>query len=251
MDSHDPNLVVPLVWGDNLIYVYVRNRRAAVIDPGSAGPVLELLRRRSWTLEWVLNTHHHGDHCAGNNALKRATQCRIAGPPSVPGVDYAVSEGDRIDFVGETLRVLSTPGHTRDHVCFLSSDGCNLWTGDTLFGCGCGRVFADFETIWKSLSKLAGFEDDVRIWFGHEYTAENVRFALQFEPRNPELQSRSNALDDTIGGCGHSAPSTMGLEKKTNPFLRPFSAEIRSILQMEEASDIQVFTALRRRKDRF
>ena len=233
---------------DNYAYLVVAGDSCAVVDPSEPRPVKAALKREGLTLTHILNTHHHGDHTGGNLALKAEFGALVVGPESdshrIPGIDVGVAEATGWEFAGHKVAVLEVPAHTRGAITFVI-DG-NAFTGDTLFAMGCGRLFeGDPPMMWKSLTKLAALPDDTKVWCGHEYTRSNGRFALTLEPGNAALQARVAGL--TVP----SVPSTIGLEKQTNPFLRARSPEIRKTLGMEAAEDVQVFAEVRRRKDNF
>ncbi len=226
----------------------------AVVDPSEPEPVKAALARTGQKLTHILNTHHHWDHTGGNQALKAEFGAKVIGPAKdrerIPGIDEGVSEASGWTFGPHRARILEVPAHTRGAITFVFGD--IAFTGDTLFAMGCGRLFeGDLPMMWNSLSKLMTLPDDTRIYCGHEYTLSNGRFALTLEPGNADLQSRMKEVEAARAENKPTIPSTMGLEKKTNPFLRPNSPELRRSLAMENASDVEVFGETRRRKDSF
>ena len=239
---------------DNYAYLVKSGDSCAVVDPSEAAPVQVALKRRGWTLTHILNTHHHLDHCGGNLDLKQATGAKVVGPAKdaarIPGLDVGVDEESGWEFDGRKVRVLEVPAHTKGAITFVI-DG-NAFTGDTLFLMGCGRLFeGDPQMMWTSLSKLMTLPDDTRIWCGHEYTESNGRFAVTLEPGNPTLQTRMAEVKAARAKGQPSVPATMGLEKQTNPFLRPDNAEIRKSLGMENSGTVAAFGEIRERKDKF
>ena len=245
--------IVPCL-SDNYAYLIKEGEDCAILDPSEAAPVRAALEKLSWQPQFILNTHHHNDHVGGNLALKEITGAQIVGPgkdkPRIPGIDIGVDEQSGWSFAGQPVQVLEVPGHTRSAITFVMGD--NAFTGDTLFAMGCGRLFeGDPPMMWASLLKLMALPDTTRIYCGHEYTQSNGRFALTIEPSNAELVKRVAEVKTIRANGRPTIPSTMGLEKQTNPFLRPQSAEIRKTLAMEKASDTEVFGEIRRRKDNF
>jgi hydroxyacylglutathione hydrolase len=239
---------------DNYAYLVKTGTHCAVVDPSDAPPVRSALERLGWRPTHILNTHHHNDHVGGNLELKAHYGAVIVGPGKdrarIPGLDIGVDEASGWEFSGHPVRVLEVPGHTRGAITFAM--GGNAFTGDTLFAMGCGRLFeGDPPMMWSSLSKLMTLPDTTRIFCGHEYTESNGRFALTIEPGNTKLQSRMVEVKAARAKGQPTIPSTIGLEKQTNPFLRPDSPEIRKSLAMEQASDVAVFGEIRRRKDNF
>lgn len=228
----------------------------AIVDPSEPGPVKAALERRGLTLTHILNTHHHFDHTGGNIPLKEAFGARVVGPEKdrdrIPGIDVGVSEDAPWQFGSHVARILEIPAHTRAHIAFVFEEDEAVFTGDTLFAMGCGRLFEGTPAMmWASLSKLMRLDARMAVYCGHEYTLNNGRFALTLEPGNQVLQARMADVQQLRTKEAPTIPSTIGLERQTNPFLRPDSAEIRRMLNMQEASDVDVFAEMRRRKDSF
>jgi len=249
-----PEIVTVPCLKDNFAYLVRDGDACAVVDPSEAGPVAAALKARGWRLTHILNTHHHYDHTGGNIALKDAFGAEVVGPEKdadrIAGIDTGVTEQSGWRFAGHKVDILEVPGHTRGAITFVI--GGNAFTGDTLFLMGCGRLFeGDPAMMWASLSKLKALPDDTRVWCGHEYTLNNGRFALTLEPDNAALRTRLREVEALRAAGRPTVPATMGLEKQTNPFLRPGSAAIRKTLGMEKADDVAVFGEMRRRKDGF
>jgi hydroxyacylglutathione hydrolase len=228
----------------------------AIVDPSEPGPVKVALVRHGLTLTHILNTHHHLDHTGGNVPLKEEFGAVVVGPEKdrdrIPGIDIGVSEAVPWMFGSHLARVLEIPAHTRAHIAFAFEDDEAVFTGDTLFAMGCGRLFEGTpEMMWASLSKLMQLDGRTAVYCGHEYTLSNGRFALTLEPGNAALQSRMAEVQQLRAKSAPTIPSTLALEKQTNPFLRPNSLEIRATLNMANASDVEVFGEMRRRKDSF
>jgi len=283
----DSVITIPAL-GDNFIYLYRYNRsNALVVDPSDASLVLGTLREHGLDLTTVLATHHHWDHTAGIIQLKEKTGCKVIGGDKqrIPGIDSVVEDGKILAIGNTKIQVIATPGHTRTAVCYYvqpSNDNKNgiLWTGDTLFVGGCGRLLeCDARSMWDSLLKLASLPDDTLIYCGHDYTMENYQFALSIEPDNqavkqclseprPVLDGRGEVRQAQSAGRQTVPPegvpfgtfrrvaatarqATMLRERTTNPFLRADTSELKTALNMPQAQAVEVFAELRRRKDGF
>jgi len=227
----------------------------ASIDAPDAGTVAAALKDKGWRLTHILTTHHHGDHTAGNLALKSETRCTIIGPRAeaakVPGIDKSVGEGDTFAFGGFEVRVLDTPGHTAGHVSYWLPSAGVAFVGDTLFAIGCGRVIeGNAQMMWDSLRKLMALPKETALYCGHEYTQANARFALTIEPENEALQARAKEVDRLRAAGKPTLPTRLGLELETNPFLRPASPAIQKRLDMVGKPEWQIFGEIRERKNR-
>ncbi|KAG2482739.1 hypothetical protein HYH03_018334 [Edaphochlamys debaryana] len=229
-----------------------------VVDPAEEEPVVAALAQRGWTLNAVLNTHHHSDHVGANTALmRRFPGLTVVGPRAdkdrIPGIQVQVGDGDTWALGSVELRVYDTPGHTRGHIAYWAPAAEALFPGDTLFALGCGRLFeGDPPTMWASLSKLLPLPDATRVYCAHEYTQSNAKFAVTVDPHNAALAERKRQIDDARKRGEPTVPSTLGEEKATNPFLRPTDPAIRKQLGFDAAAeDWRVFGAIRAAKDRF
>ena len=228
----------------------------ATVDTPDAAAIERALAERGWRLDYILNTHHHRDHAGGNLALKAQTGCVIVGARSdaarIPGIDVLVAEGETFALGTHEARIIETSGHTIGHICYVFDADRAAFVGDTLFSLGCGRLFEGTPAqMWDSLQKLMRLPDDTRVYCAHEYTQGNGRFALTLEPRNAALVARMREVDMQRAAQRPTIPSTIGLEKATNPFLRPASAELRATLGLPSAGDADVLGETRRRKDKF
>ncbi|GBD44244.1 Hydroxyacylglutathione hydrolase GloB [bacterium HR40] len=250
------------VLADNYSYLLFDpdSGTSGVVDPGAAEPVRARLAELGRGLDLIFVTHHHADHTGGVVALQQEFGARILAarrdiariPGFAPDRDLALGEGDEGSFGDVVFRVLETPGHTRGHVCYWFPGEEALFCGDTLFAMGCGRLLeGTAEEMWQSLGKLAALPPSTRVWCGHEYTLANGRFALTVDPDNAELAERVREVEALRAEGRPTVPSTLGLELRTNPFLRANDPAIRARLGMEAASEVEVFAELRRRKDRF
>ena len=219
----------------------------ACIDTPDADAILRELARRDWTLRLILNTHWHADHAGGNAALKAATGADIVAPQEVVKagpVDRVVGDGDEV-VLGETrFRVLDTGGHTSGHISFSDPADAIVFVGDTLFPMGCGRLFeGTAEQMWTSLSRLAALPDETTVFSAHEYTQSNCRFALSVD-LDPVVAARAAAVDAARARREPTVPTTICVEKATNPFLR--APRLRPDLPPAQA-----FGAIRKAKDEF
>lgn len=228
----------------------------AAIDTPEVEPTLKALKEKGWTLTHILNTHHHGDHVGGNLVLKEATGCLVIGPKVeeavIPGIDRAVSEDDIVELGASKARVIEVPGHTRGHVAYSFDDAGVVFVGDTIFALGCGRLFEGTPAqMWTSIQKLAALPDDTVVYCAHEYTQSNARFALSVEPQNEALQARAREIDEKRARGEWTVPTSIRLEKATNPFLRPASPDLQKNIGLSGAPLVDVFAETRRRKDNF
>jgi len=232
-------------------------RHAAVVDPGEALPVLEYLAREKLELAAILATHHHADHVGGIAELLQEYEVPVYGPRNEPIATLTppVSEGDAVTIpeLGVSFSVLDIPGHTRAHIAYYGAGA--LFCGDTLFACGCGRLFeGTAEQMYASLQKLLSLPNDTKVYCGHEYTLANIGFAKTVEPDNAALQAREGR-DRRLRDAGKpTLPSTLGEEKATNPFLRcrePAVVEsVNKYLGGRVADPVRVFAAIRDWKNR-
>ncbi|HTJ41910.1 MAG TPA: hydroxyacylglutathione hydrolase [Kofleriaceae bacterium] len=231
---------------DNYAYLVIEGEHAAVVDPGEAKPMLDAAEREGVTIEQIWCTHHHPDHVGGVRALvDHGISAVIAHAHDKSRIDHvsrAVEDGDTVELHGRRARVLHNPGHTLGAISFYFED-CGaepgaVFTGDTLFSAGCGRLFEGTAAMMHaSLVKLASLPADVRVFFGHEYTEANLRFAVVVEPDNHAIPARVRDVSALRARGEASTPSTVGIERETNPFVR--------------APDAETFAALRARKDTF
>ena len=244
--------IVPVPIGDNYSYLVICGKSCLVIDPGSAYPVQHALEEAGAEPVAVLVTHGHGDHTAGVSALlNRYPALKVYAPEGCFPYQYSVlRDGLRIPVCGLEVEVLHTPGHTCDSFCFLLEK--ELFTGDTLFAAGCGRIFSgDGSGLFRSLKRLASLPPDTRLWFGHEYARDNLEFALAMEPDDPEYLLRRENLQNA-GWC--SVPGLLGIELRQNPFFRAVLGGCPKGLKKRTGSTEEpeaVFLSLRKRKDRF
>lgn len=245
---------------DNYLWVLVEGSRAAVVDPGDAAPVEAFLAERGLELCAILATHHHADHVGGLVALASRWRCPAFGPAgeSITGLTQRLREGDRIVVPGLEIafHVLDIPGHTAGHIAYVNDAGPMVFCGDTLFACGCGRLFEGTPAqMVASLGKLAALPPDTRVYCGHEYTIANIGFAEAVEPGNRALKERK-ARDGAKRARGEpTLPTTIADELATNPFLRWDAAEVVACARRRAGRDlkgpVEVFAEIRAWKNEF
>ncbi|MBC2883899.1 hydroxyacylglutathione hydrolase [Ochrobactrum sp. CM-21-5] len=228
----------------------------AAIDAPDAYAIETALDRRGWTLDFIFTTHHHLDHVEGNEALKAKFGVSIIGPKDeetkIPGLDRSVKDGDEFTFGLFKVQVISTPGHTAGEVSYYLPQAKAVFTGDTLFALGCGRLFEGTPaTMFQSLRKLVALPGETAVYCGHEYTESNARFALTVDPDNSALKERALEIARLRSADKMTLPSSIALEMATNPFLRWHDTRIRDHLGMPDAPDEAVFAEIRKRKDLF
>jgi hydroxyacylglutathione hydrolase len=249
---------------DNYAYLIIDrgSGEAAIVDCAEAAPVLDEVRKQGVRLTSVLATHHHYDHVGGNtDLLGRVTGLRIYGSagdaPKIPGITDRMHDGDALQVGGLAARIIFIPAHTSGHVAYHFPDEHAVFTGDTLFAAGCGRLFeGDAAQMMSSLGRLASLPDDTRVYCGHEYTQKNLEFAVSLEPGN---RAATKKLDDVraLRKAGKpTVPSTIAEEKATNPFLRTDSPELAATVRgkvpgIPAKDPIALFAAVRALKDRF
>ena len=288
-------IITPIpAFKDNYIWLLTRGDEAAIVDPGDAEPVIRALEQQQLRLAAILATHHHADHVGGLVALKQRYSATAYGPAheNVAQLDHRLAAGDKIDVLGTRFEVIDIPGHTAGHIAFYAA-GLKppaVFCGDTLFACGCGRLFegtpeqmlasldmpsenvafagdtlfaigcgrvieGNAEMMWRSLQKIARLPPATQVYCGHEYTVANIRFALEVEPNNRELQTRA-AMATALRKRGEpTLPSTIGLELATNPFMRCDAPSVRAaasgISQGAGFARVSTFAAIRGWKDGF
>jgi len=232
------------------------NGATASIDAPEAGAVEEALRTKNWRLTDILVTHHHADHTAGIPELKEKHSCRVVAPRGeaqrIPAVDVTVREGEFVTIGTLVGRVLETPGHTAGHISYWFKSEEVAFVGDTLFSVGCGRLLeGSAPVMWESLTKLRNLPPETEIYCGHEYTAANVHFALTIAPHNAALRARADEVVKLCSAGRPTIPSTMASERLTNPFLRADTPGVAQAVGLAGAPAVQVFAAVRARKDKF
>ncbi|ROL81091.1 hydroxyacylglutathione hydrolase [Pseudomonas chlororaphis] len=244
---------------DNYIWLLQdhSHQRCAVVDPGDAAPVQAWLAEHpGWVLSDILVTHHHHDHVGGVEQLKKASGAKVWGPANenIPGRDVALNDNDRASILGWDFDIYAVPGHTLGHIAYYHHG--LLFCGDTLFAAGCGRLFEGTpEQMHHSLSRLTALPADTLVYCTHEYTLSNLRFAQAVEPDNPDIAERLRKVSELRENGRMTLPSTLALEKLTNPFLRTGETSVKQKADerngLDNRAQSAVFAALRAWKDKF
>ena len=230
--------------------------QTAVVDVPEAAPIVAKLNKRNWVLSEVWLTHHHWDHVDGLPELLADHPAKVVGAKAdahrLPKLDRAVSDGDVFSFGGEPVHILDVSGHTIGHIALHLPETAALFTADSLMALGCGRLFEGTPAqMFDSLQKTSTMPGTTIVYSGHEYTASNAAFAATVDPENAALISRSRDIAAKRANRQPTVPSSLQLERETNPFLRAHDPEIQAQLNMVGAAPVDVFTEIRARKDRF
>lgn len=247
---------------NNYIFVLHDSQRnvAAVVDPADARPVLAKLQALGAPLVAIFNTHHHADHVGGNGQLLQHFPMAVVyggleDRGRIPQQQVFLQDGDRVTFGDRDAEIFFVPGHTRAHIAYYfppnqADEWGDLFCGDTLFSGGCGRLFEGTPAqMVNSLGKLRNLPDATRVWCAHEYTLNNLQFAITVDPANPDLQQRYAEVQDLRDRDAPTIPSLLSIEKRTNPFLRWDYPTLQTATQTNDA--VQTFACLRGMKDRF
>ncbi|MBI2771069.1 MAG: hydroxyacylglutathione hydrolase [Burkholderiales bacterium] len=254
--------LIPLpAFADNYLWLLHDGRRALVVDPGDAGPVLAALQQHGLQLEAILVTHHHADHIGGLDQVRNATGARVFGPAHevIPAPLDKLVDGDHITALGLDFRVFDVPGHTSGHIAYYCPgvDGAPLlFCGDTLFSGGCGRLFEGTPAqMLHSLDKLAALPGNTRVCCTHEYTLSNLKFARAVEPGNADLIHYQEQCEALRARGEPTLPSNIDLERHINPFLRTRESAVMEAARAFDAEtthdEVGVFAAIRQWKNEF
>ena len=242
---------------DNYSYIVIdeANNDACVIDPSESEPIIEYLEEKRIFLKFILNTHHHYDHVGGNKKLKKKYAAKVIGYKNdskrIPGIDILVNNNEIWKYENFEARIIHIPGHTTGHVCFYFYKDKIVFTGDTLFSLGCGRIFEGTpEMMFDSLNKLKSLPEKTKVFCGHEYTLNNALF-LETIIKNDDLSKKIEDLKKIRERQEPSIPTTIGEEKELNFFLRSDEEDFKNQLKMTNEKDVDVFTYLRELKDSF
>ena len=227
-----------------------------IVDPSEFTPIDNFIKKKFKTINFILNTHHHFDHVGGNLELKKKYNPKIVGSiiddKRIPGIDIKLSDNDIFKFGNIEFKTMHVPGHTSGHVCFYSKKEKIIFTGDTLFSLGCGRVFeGTYLQMLKSLSNIKKLPKDTSIYCGHEYTKKNLEFCKKYEFNNSLLKEKENWINSKLNKKEPTIPTTIEEEINTNIFLRCDDLGIKKYLGMEYSPELEIFKKLRDLKDSF
>ena len=243
---------------DNYSYLIIdeTNQSACVVDPSEAKPIIDFVEKNNINLKYILNTHHHFDHVGGNLELKKIFNCKIIGSfkdlNRIPGIELGLKDQELFDLGGSKLRVIETPGHTVGHICFYSYESKSLFSGDTLFSLGCGRLFeGSADQMVKSLKKLRSLPKQTKIYCGHEYTKSNANFAIHLNPNDDKLKRKIKDLENELKQFSSTIPFKLEEEIEFNPFLKFDNLGYLDAIGLQDLGEFENFKRIRKMKDEF
>ncbi len=243
---------------DNYSYCLINpdNKEVCVIDPAEFESIDLFLTKNNLKLKYILNTHHHSDHVGGNLQLKKKYNCKIAGygpdKNRIPGIDIFFTDKQLWNCLNLEIKIEYAPGHTSGHIFYYIKKEKIVFVGDVVFSLGCGRIFeGTYEDMLKSINKIKNLPHDTQIYCGHEYTQSNLKFCQSIDKDNDNLKIRDKEILQQRSNSQPTIPTTVGGESLTNIFFRLNDQNIRKAISLENASELEVFTKLRKLKDNF
>jgi len=243
---------------DNYAYIINddTNKIVGVVDPSEAPPIINFLEKKNLKLNYILNTHHHFDHIGGNIELKKLYDAKVVGfvddKHRIPGIDITLEDNSHWVFGNSPVKIIHTPGHTLGHICFFFEKEKIVFTGDTLFSLGCGRIFeGDHKQMLTSLNKIKKLPKDTKIYCGHEYTYKNAEFCIKYDSDNVNLKKKFEKIKKLRSKNLATLPTTLEEELKSNIFLRCDQNNLKIKLNMKNQEDLKVFRKVRDLKDSF
>ena len=238
---------------DNYAYAILKNKEVIIIDPADYKSILTFINDNQLSLKAILLTHHHIDHTAGVEGILNKIEVPIYSPnKKIKFTTIVVKDQDTIDLDFIKIEVIATPGHTMDHVVFYSKENTILFSGDTLFRLGCGKIFeGTYEQMFTSLQKIYRLDSRTIVYCGHEYTNTNLNFLLSIFPQNKNLLIEKKKIDIQLRETGKSIPFNLGKEKQLNPFLAPDSDYLYEFKNKNNLSNFELFSYLRDLKNNF
>ena len=241
-------------------YAYIINDQTSkivgVVDPSEAAPIITFLKKNNLKLNYILNTHHHYDHIGGNLELKKKYNAKVVGfvndKHRIPGIDIELENNQKWNFGNSTINIFHIPGHTLGHICFFFEKEKIVFTGDTLFSLGCGKIFeGDHKQMLDSLNKIKKLPKDTKIYCGHEYTYKNAEFCMKYDKNNIDLKKKFEKIKKLRSKNLPTIPSSLEDELKSNIFLRCDQKDLKIKLDMKNQEDLEVFKKVRDLKDSF
>jgi len=249
--------IIPCL-NDNYSYLIKddQTNMVAIIDPSEYGPCDEKINQKYKKLDFILNTHHHFDHVGGNTELKKKYSSKILGfekdKKRIPSIDVLLKDDQEFRIGSLNFRTIFIPGHTLGHIAFYLEKEKIVFTGDTLFSLGCGRIFeGTYQQMFDSLNKIKSLPGETEIYCGHEYTNNNLEFCLKFNPNNNYLKEKEKIIKAKIKEKKPTIPTTIKDEIQTNIFLRYDDLDVKNTLNLKNAPDLEIFKKLRDLKDNF
>ena len=249
--------IIPCL-NDNYSYLIHEDKTntVAIIDPSDFEPCDKLIKNKYKKLDYILNTHHHYDHVGGNERLKKKYSSTILGfendKDRIPHIDKFLNDNQNFKIGNLNFSVIFIPGHTTGHIAFYLKKEKIVFTGDTLFSLGCGRIFEGTSNqMFNSINKLKKLPVETKMYFGHEYTQKNLEFCIKYEPDNKYLIKKKDWIDAKIKSKLPTTPITIGEELKTNIFFRCNKQSIKNAVNLDNSSELEVFAKLRDLKDNF
>ena len=249
--------IIPCL-NDNYSYLIhdQMSNTVAIVDPSEFIPCDKIISKNYKKLDFILNTHHHYDHVGGNEELKKKYNSRVLGFENdknrIPHIDINLKDNQEFKIGTLNFTTIFIPGHTRGHVAFYFKKEKVVFSGDTLFSLGCGRVFeGTYKQMFQSLNKLKNLPGDTKIYCGHEYTFKNLEFCLKFNPNNDFLKKKKDDIKLSLKNKKPTIPSTIADEIKANIFFRVNDPDVKKAINLENSTDIEIFAKLRDLKDNF
>ena len=243
---------------DNYSYLLIneKNKNACVIDPSESKPIIDFIEKKNINLKFILNTHHHYDHVGGNSELKKKYEAKVVGFKEdykrIPEIDIKLNDGEIWKVDNFEAKIIHIPGHTLGHICFYFYKDNYLFTGDTLFSLGCGRIFeGTYKQMFSSLEKIKKLPPETKIYCGHEYTLQNSKFCIQYDKENHNLIEKIKDINEKLKNNEPTIPSTIEDELKNNIFLRSNNENIKTNLNISNSTPLETFSKLRDLKDNF
>jgi hydroxyacylglutathione hydrolase len=251
--------IIPIpCLSDNYAYIIndYNSKTVGVVDPSEASPIISFLKSKKLKLNYILNTHHHFDHIGGNNELKKLYNAKVVGfigdKHRIPGIDITLNDNEKWNFGNSEVKILHIPGHTLGHICFFFEKEKIVFTGDTLFSLGCGRIFeGDHKQMLESINRIKKLPKNTSIYCGHEYTYKNAEFCIKYDSDNLELKKKFEKIKKLRSQNVPTIPTLLEDELNSNIFLRCDQKDLKIKLNMENEDDYKVFRKVRDLKDSF